>query len=244
VEELLETHGWTGETNAIIGVKLTPDNTRVNSARPILVGAWGDGPIRIQAQKIWPAAADNLLLEVNLGDMALFRFPEGEMASHYIPGETAKNSIIISGQDGTQRAIEEDEREAAGIGNFCMRANCYMAKSTSTQEGVWLATTILIYPGTEDGMVDKSTLTHKASWPGIKLAEGDICLRLQAGKNKEAMRGKTWGCPVAPAIVPGVPWTAAPGPLESGEIKRAIGGLLTEGVVRGGEDHPGAAIDF
>jgi hypothetical protein len=180
MEELLEAHGWTGETNAIIGVKLTPDNTKVNTARLILVGAWGEGPVRIQAQKVWPTAAENLLLEVNLGDMSLFRFPDGEMASHYVPGDATKNSIIIAGQDGTQRAMEEDERETPGIGEFCLRANCYMAKSTSAQEGVWLATTILIYPGTEDGMVDKCMLTHKASWPGIKLAEGDICLRLQA----------------------------------------------------------------
>jgi hypothetical protein len=36
---------------------------------------------------------------------------------------------------------------------------------------------------------------------------------------------------VAPAIVPGVPWTAAPSPLGSSEIKWAIGALLTEGVV-------------
>jgi hypothetical protein len=104
-----------------------------------------------------------------------------------------------------------------------------MAKSTSTQEGVCLATTILVYLGTEDGMVDKSTLVHKASWPGIKLAEGDISLRLQAGKSKESMRGKALGCPVA-LIVSGVPWAAAPGPLKSNDIKSAIGALLAEGV--------------
>ncbi len=102
VEELLEAHGWTGETNAIVGVKLTSDNTKVNTARLILVGAWGEGPVRIQAQKVWPTAAENLL-EVNLGDMSLFRFPDGEMASHYVPGDAIKNSIIIAGQDGTQR---------------------------------------------------------------------------------------------------------------------------------------------
>jgi hypothetical protein len=45
------------------------------------------------------------------------------------------------------------------------------------------------------------------------------------------MRGRAWGCPVAPAIVPGVPWTATQGPLESSEVKRAIGALLSEGVV-------------
>ncbi len=92
-------------------MKLTPDNTRVSSARLILVGAWGDEPIRIQAQKIWLTAADNLLLEVNLGDMSLFRFPEGEMASHYILGSTAKNSIMIAGQDGTQRAYNGSQTE-------------------------------------------------------------------------------------------------------------------------------------
>jgi hypothetical protein len=95
-------------------------------------------------KKIWPTAADNLLLEVRLGDMSLFWFPEAEMASNYVPGDTTKNSIIIAGQDGTQRVVEEDKPEAACIGDFCLWTNCYMAKSISTQGGVWLVTTILI----------------------------------------------------------------------------------------------------
>jgi hypothetical protein len=44
------------------------------------------------------------------------------------------------------------------------------------------------------------------------------------------MKGKAWGCPVGPAIVPGVSWAAAPGPLDAAEVRRAIGALLNEGV--------------
>jgi hypothetical protein len=45
VEELLEAHGWMGETNAIVGVKLTPDNTKVNTAR--------SGPLAPCCQREW-----------------------------------------------------------------------------------------------------------------------------------------------------------------------------------------------
>jgi hypothetical protein len=45
------------------------------------------------------------------------------------------------------------------------------------------------------------------------------------------MKGKAWGCPIGPAIVPGVSWAAAPGPIDEAEVRRAIGALLNEGVL-------------
>lgn len=231
VEELFETHGWVGEATSVVGLRLSPDNTRVASARLILAGAWGEGPVTVQAQKIWPTAAEHLVLEVSIGDMSIFRFPEGEMASNYLSGDITKYVVKSMGQDGSTRPVEEAEYAILGIGDFSLRVNCVLAKSTSVKYGVWLTTTILVFPGTVASLVDKSALAHKASWPGIKLAEGDISLRLQAGRSREAMKGKSWGCPVAPAIIPGVPWVAAPGPLEGSEVRRAIGALLNEGVV-------------
>jgi hypothetical protein len=138
---------------------------------------------------------------------------------------------VTIGQDGSRRAVEEGEHPSLGVGEFCLRAICSLAKSTSVKYGVWLTTTVMVFPGSVASLVNRSSLAHKASWPGVKLAEGDIALRPQAGKGKETMKGKAWGCPVGPAIVPGVSWAAAPGPLDAAEVRRAIGALLNEGVL-------------
>jgi hypothetical protein len=151
------------------------------------------------------------------------------MASCYVEGNTTKHIIKVTNQDGSTKALEEAEHTMLGTGDFCLQAVCSLAKFSSVKYGVWLTTYILVFPGTVASLVDKSALAHKASWPGIKLAEGVIILRPQAGQVREAMKGKAWGCPVGPAIVPGVPWTAAPGPLVPAEVRRAIGGLLNEG---------------
>ncbi len=231
MEELFEAHGWEGEASGAVGLRLSPDNTKVQTVRLLLAGTWGEGPVTIQAQKIWRTAADHLVLEIALSDMTVFRFPDGEMASGYVAGDTTKHVIKTTGQDGTTRAVEAAEHVALGVGDFCLRAICSLAKSSSVKYGVWLTTNILIFQGTVASLVDKSALAHKASWPGIRLAEGDVILRPQAGRAREAMKEKAWGCPVGQAIVPGVPWAAAPGPLEAAEVRRAIGGLLNEGVL-------------
>lgn len=231
VEELFEAHGWEGEASGAVGLRLSPDNTKIRAARLLLGGSWGEGPVTIQAQKIWPTAGENLVLEIAINDMSMFKFPEGEMASNYVAGNTTKHVIKTTSQDGATKAVEEAEHTILNVGDFCMRAVCSLAKSSSVKYGVWLTTNILVFPGTVASLVDKSPLAHKASWPGIKMAEGDIILRPQAGRAREAMKGKAWGCPIGPAIVPGVPWMAAPGPLEAAEVRRAIGSLLNEGVL-------------
>jgi hypothetical protein len=44
-------------------------------------------------------------------------------------------------------------------------------------------------------LADKSALVNKASWPGIRLAEGDI-RRPKAVWVREAMKGKAWQQPL------------------------------------------------
>ncbi len=102
IEELFEAHGWEEEASAAVGLCLGPNNTRVQAARLPLAGAWGEGPIAIQAQKIWPTAAEHLLLEVSLGDTSIFRFPEGEMASGYVA-----RVHLARDNDGRPRPIKQ-----------------------------------------------------------------------------------------------------------------------------------------
>jgi hypothetical protein len=41
IEELFETHGWEGEASEAVGLRLSPDNTRVQVARLLIAGAVG-----------------------------------------------------------------------------------------------------------------------------------------------------------------------------------------------------------
>ncbi len=146
---------------------------------------WGEGPRAIQAQKKWPTAAEHLLLKVSLGDTSIFRFPEGEMASGYVARESTKHVIMTVGQDRSKRAIEESKHPVLGVGEFYLRAICSLAKSTSIKYGVWLTTTIMAFPGSMANLVSKSVLACKASWPGVKLAEGDINYPLPPSRPRE-----------------------------------------------------------
>ncbi len=107
VEELFKAHGWEGESSETVGLCLSPDNMKVCTARLLLAGTWGEEPVTIQAQKIWPAAAEHLVLEIALSEMDKFKFPDGEMASGYVAGATTKHAIKVTGQDGLTRAVED-----------------------------------------------------------------------------------------------------------------------------------------
>ncbi len=75
-------------------------------------------------------------------------------------------------------------------------------------------------------LADKSSLVYKASWPGIRLPEGDQ----PSSQGSLGERGDE-GKGVATAIVPGAQRVASLGPPEAAVVRRVIGGLLNEGVV-------------
>jgi hypothetical protein len=71
----------------------------------------------------------------------------------------------------------------------------------------------------------------EAAWPGVKFAEGDVKILPEAGRGKTALNGKAWGCPIAPALQAGAPWTEAAGPLKPVDVMAAVGSLLNMGVL-------------
>ena len=67
------------------------------------------------------------------------------------------------------------------------------------------------------------------AWAGVKLAEGQVRVLPAAGKKSSTFSQKDWGAPIAPVVVPGVPWEAAPGPVDQRSVERACGALLNNG---------------
>jgi hypothetical protein len=230
VGEFLEGIGWDGKAAGVVGIQLAVDNSRPSAARFALAGQWRAHPDHIQAQKVFAEAPADWILEINLPNMSVFQFPDGRMASKYLGGDAVEYRFYKV-EDSVKRFIDDDELGQHGISYFSVRAICSLAKTCNVKWGIWVTTTILIYPESEEGMLAVSPAASHAAWPGIKLAEGDVAVLPAAGRGKAALNGKAWGCPLAPAIQVGSDWADAPGPLKAADVRAAVGALLGEGVL-------------
>ena len=227
VEEFLESFGWDQKAAGVVNVKLSPDNTKVMAARFTLAGKWQEEATRIQAKKLWPELEENVIMEVTLDNLSLFRFSEGEMWSEFLVGDALPHRFIMTGEDA--RVMTDEELAEKGVGEFCLRAVFGLAKTCSTRWGIWVSTNIMIYPESEEAMMDLSLAAKDPAWPGIRLSDGDVAVLPAAGRGKAPLAVKAWGCPIAPAIQPGALWSNAVGPLAGGEVVKAVGGLLNTG---------------
>ncbi len=98
--KLLDQYGWEKKGAAAIGLRLEPDNTSVEAARVVLLGSWGK-KVQLQAKKLFLDAAEDTLLEVELPDLNIFRFKEGDMWSQFIP-QAGGQVQIYEGREGAE----------------------------------------------------------------------------------------------------------------------------------------------
>lgn len=229
-ESFLERFGWDGQAAGCVSLDLSNDNKKITAARIMLAGSWGEEPIRLQANKLWPKAAQNVSLVIDLSNLAIFKFGDGEMASDLISGDRVMGGFVetTGGKDGI---ITSEREKELGVGQFCLRAVASLGKSSGPRFGVWLQVTILIFPGSDDTLLEVSPLAVQAAWPGIKAGEGEMPMLPAAGKNRELFGGKAWGCPVAPAITAG---KEGPRLVTGRDISAAVGSLLNAGTVADG----------
>ena len=228
VEEFLEAQGWDQRAAGVVGLKLSPDNSKIMAARLALVGNWQDEPMHMQAKKLWTDAPENLSLEVTLNNLAAFRFADGDMWSGFVAGDSVRHKFVETTADGPKEPTDE-ELATWGVGEFSLKAVCSLARTSSARWGIWLSTTVLIFPGSEDELIRTLPEAVDPAWPGLRLVDGEIALLPAAGRGKRPLGGKAWGCPLAPAIQPGSPWEETPGTLTAAEVSEAIGDLLNIG---------------
>ena len=224
--EVLEKNGWEKKAAATVAVRLKPDNSGPEAVKLALAGSW-DGQVKIQAKRVFEGADEDTVLEIELRDMAVFRCAENAMASNYTPQEAVKYRYV----QGEKELTDEEDRMQQGIGDFALRVVAGLSKACGAKYGKWLHVTVLIFHLSADNMADAETwpLADCLAWPGIKLAEGQVLLLPVAGKKAPLWGGRDWGAPIAPIIVPGAPWEAAPGPPAQKEILTACAQLLNSG---------------
>ena len=226
-EEFLEGFGWDQKAAGITVIRLSPDNRRVTAARFALAGRWQDEACRIQAKKLWNQLDENVILEVGIDNLTMFRFADGEMWSDYLQGDSLPHRFVVTGDQA--RVMSDEELAAKNVGDFSYRAVCALAKSSTARWGIWVSVAILIFPEAEKAMLDISPAAADPAWPGIGLTSGEVQILPRAGTDKEVLNGKEWGCPIAPAIIPGMMWTTTAGPLTGAEVRTAVGALLNNG---------------
>lgn len=228
VAELLESSGWDRKAAGCVGLKLSPDNSSILSGQLAIAGKWKDGKERIHAAKLFPGIGDNVFLELGLDDLSVFRFAANEMWSEVVPGDSVPHKFVEVSKDG-ERELDVAELEPVDGGTFSIRVITSLAKKCGMKWGIWLEVSIMMFPGTEEQMADWATSYDEPNFPGIKLADSDVVILPTAGKGKGSLKGKAWGCPIAPALVPGAPVAEVPINLAAKDVAAAVGSLLNLG---------------
>lgn len=190
IGEFLESFGWDQKAAGSVVLQLEADNRSVAAASLRLAGRWTDGPVKLQAKKLFPTMPENIILSIDLDDLSIFRFSPNEMWSDYVCGDNIKHEYVLHSGE-TAAVLEEDERQDYDIGRFCIRAVTSVAKDSGVKWG--LSTSILIFPASGDEMAEVSTAYIDPGWPGVKLADGQMPILPPAGKAQRALNGKAWG---------------------------------------------------
>ncbi len=133
VGTVLGKYEWSGKAAASVGVRLTADNTAADTAKLLLSGSWGS-TLKIQARKVFSSADEDVVLEIEIPDLAVFRCTDGEMWSRYIPQEAVKYVY----RQGDRVLVDEDDMMQQGIGDFSLRAVTGLSKACGAKFGIWV----------------------------------------------------------------------------------------------------------
>lgn len=191
VQRLLGQHGWDGETVACIGLELSPDNRRVVRGQFMIRGPLARDPVVLQAAKLWEKADKEATVTITFPQGAEFSFDTSTLTSDYLDGAAVK--MAISKQD---QIVLPTNWPGLGIGEICFRLVAHLDKSSNGANSPRIPFTVLAFPRSVTQLDELSELTKGASWPGIKVLEGEAALFPNT-------RLGAWGCPIFPILCPG-----------------------------------------
>jgi len=214
INAVLGKYGWQGSKTAGVAVELAADNSSVARAQFFLRGRLSEQVGTLPAAKIWEKADKAVMLTVSFPPGDEFNFASGTLASEYLPGEDVKAVYSKNGE-----ALLPASYGAHGIGEFSLRAVAYIDKSSNAASGPKIKFTIMMFPATEEEMLERSDLAADVSWPGVKVLEGQAELAPKAPADG-------WGCPLLPIIIPGANPAAVPVSVDGAELRFAIAKVM------------------
>ena len=190
------TTDWSGEIAGLVGLTLSPDNGRVIDGRFLLIGSLCRDK-RVGAGKFWRLGGQNqpeaepLTFSFTIDDCEILKFPNGGLTSEIIDGDAVKHDFYRGNV-----LVQKDSMPDSYMG-FSLRA--YITPTRETYAKI----TLILYPLAKDMLTATHPMSEYLAFPGLTLFAGEFPL---IPKSSAPPLSKSWGCPFAPAIIPGTDW--------------------------------------
>ena len=217
VTNIFTDYGWGGRAACGILLHLSPNNDRVVSGCFITKGTESKD-FKLEATKIWADADPSVTVTIVLPCLDSFNYSDGGLTSDFLPDDEVVHYFHVITDGGPPAPILTNDIQRFGLGRFCLRLVCHLAKTSSAKLGVKVKYTVMLYPAGLGELRKMSHLVSSASWPGLKLGEGECPLI--------PTPTATWGCPVLPILRPAVSFAASPAAPDSAALRHAISGIM------------------
>ena len=217
VNDKLVDYGWGGRAAGCIVLYLSPDNERIAAGNLVLRGS-EDTEFKLPASKFWADADLNVTVTIRLPSLDSFLFTDGGLTSDFLPDEETVHYFHVQQEGGAPKPILSNNLGQFGIGRFCLRLVCQIAKSSSVKNGVRLKFVVMLYPAALAALRQMSALVSRAEWPGLKLGEGELPLL--------PTPSAPWKCPILPLLRPAVSFEVMPTAPSSSTLRTAIAGIM------------------
>lgn len=217
VTSVFTDYGWGGRAACGVLLHLSPGNDRVVSGCFITKGA-EDAEFKLAATKIWADADPSVIVTIVLPCLDSFNYSDGGLTSDFLPDDEVVHYFHVITDGGPPAPILTNDIKRFGLGRFCLRLVCHLAKNSNSKQGVRVKYTTMLYPAGLGELWKMSHLVSHAGWPGIKLGEGE-CPMIPTPT-------AAWGCPVLPVLRPAVSFAASSTPPNSAALRQAISGIM------------------
>ena len=217
VTNVLVNYGWKGDPVGVIILHLSPDNERVTAGQFSARGR-DEREFKLRADKIWVDADMNVTLTIRMPELDSFIFSGGGLTSDWLQDEEVVHFYHVAQEEGAPRPIITPTLDEWGIGKFCLRLVCHPSKSCSKERGVLVKYIVMLYPAGKAELTAMSPHAADASWPGLKLGEGEMQLLPRPSTD--------WGCPVLALLRPAVDFRQLPKAPSSAALRHAIASIM------------------
>ena len=218
INDVLKDQGWAGGPVCCILLHLSPDNERVSHGVFLARGV-DEKEFKVEVTKLWQDANIGVTLTVRMPELDSFVFSDGGLTSDLLPDQEVVHFYHETRDGGASAPILSTQLGEWGIGKFCLRLVCHASKNSSEGRGIMVKYYVMLFPGGRAQLEQMSAHVTNASWPGLKLGEGEMPMLPKPTR--------PWGCPVLPIIKPGIPFATrgrAPG---SGVLRHCIAAVMS-----------------
>ena len=117
----LKEFGWLGRLAGCICLTLGPDNKSVRAGFFTARGPIEEKELRVDSNKIWPAANAETFLSIKFPSADIFKFSDGGLCSDYVTSTEVQHTVYTNNEGRAPTPVLEADYEELGIGSFCVR---------------------------------------------------------------------------------------------------------------------------